>query len=257
MKTLVLGDTHGTSFWKLITHIEQPNRVIFIGDYFDSFDIKLEEQLNNFLDIMQYKKDAKDVEVVCLIGNHDHHYFPEIGDTGTSGYQHMGAFQIGPVLDANREHLQMAYAFDDFLFTHAGVSTEFMNSVFGVNEWSINTLVDDLNELFKHKPATFSFGMAVSMKKMSYIDPTGDNTEQSPIWIRPRSLMAANKNTELKKAYRQIFGHTQVKKIDLEGSLKAAGGRYYLIDALQGNGDYLIIENEQLTVKNVHTNEKH
>ena len=96
MKTLVLGDTHGTSFWKLITNIEKPDRVIFIGDYFDSFDIKLDEQLQNFLDIMEYKK-SSGVDVICLIGNHDHHYFPEIGDTGTSGYQYVGSFQIGPV----------------------------------------------------------------------------------------------------------------------------------------------------------------
>ena len=250
MKTLVLGDTHGTSFWKLITHIEQPDRVIFIGDYFDSFDIKLEEQLNNFLDIMQYKKDAKNVEVVCLIGNHDHHYFPEIGDTGTLGYQYMGSFQIGPVLDANREHLQIAYAFDDFLFTHAGVSSKFMDSVFGHDGWAVGTIVDQLNELFKHKPNTFTFGMAVSMKKMSYIDPTGDNEEQSPIWIRIRSLMRANKDTELKKTYKQVVGHTQVRQIDLNGYEKAFGNRYFMIDALNTTGEYITIEDDGvITVK--------
>lgn len=248
MKTLVLGDTHGTSFWKLITHKEQPDRVIFIGDYFDSFDIKLDEQLNNFLDIIQYKKDAK-IEVICLIGNHDHHYFPEIGDTGTSGYQHIGSFQIGPVLNANREHLQMAYQFDDFLFTHAGVSVKFMDSVFGVDGWTVDTVVELLNDLFRYKPNTFSFGMAVSMKKMSYLDPTGDNTEQSPIWIRIRSLLAANKDTELKKAFKQVVGHTQVTKIDLKGYEKAFGGRYFMIDALNTTGEYLIIEDGELRVE--------
>lgn len=251
MKTLVLGDTHGTSFWKLITHIEQPNRVIFIGDYFDSFDIKLNEQLNNFLDIMQYKKDAKDVEVVCLIGNHDHHYFPEIGDTGTSGYQYMGSFQIGPVLDANREHLQIAYAFDDFLFTHAGVSSKFMDSVFGVDGWSVATIVEQLNELFKYKPNTFTFGNAVSFKKLSFLDPTGDNEEQSPIWIRIRSLMRANKDTELKKTYKQVVGHTQVRQIDLNGYEKAFGNRYFMIDALNTSGEYIIIENGDIRVNRV------
>lgn len=250
MKTVILGDTHGTSFWKLITHIEQPDRIIFIGDYFDSFDIKLDEQLNNFLDIMEYKK-TSGIDVICLIGNHDHHYFPEIGDAGTSGYQHVGSFQIGPVLDANREHLQMAYRMDDFLFTHAGVSSKFMDSVFGVDGWAVDTLVDELNDLFKYKPNAFTFGVAIS-PEIWHIDPTGDNTEQSPIWIRIRSLMSANKNTELKKTFRQIFGHTQVKKIDLSGSEKAMGGRYYLIDSLNTNGDYLIIDDKQLIVKNIH-----
>ena len=250
MKTLVLGDTHGTSFWKLITHIEKPDRVIFIGDYFDSFNIKLEEQLNNFLDIMQYKKEAG-VEVVCLIGNHDHHYFPEIGDTGTSGYQHMGSFQIGPVLDANREHLQIAYRMDDFLFSHAGVSAKFMDSVFGENGWTVDTIVDQLNELFKYKPNTFTFGAAIDPKSF-FLDPTGDNEEQSPIWIRIRSLMKANKDTELKKQLKQVVGHTQVRQIDLKGYKKAFGNRYFMIDALNTNGDYLLIEDGKLTVKNIH-----
>lgn len=241
MKTVVLGDTHGTSFWKLITNTEQPDRVVFIGDYFDSFDIKLDEQLKNFLDIMEYKKTGN-ADVICLIGNHDHHYFPEIGDTGTSGYQYMGSFQIGPVLDANREHLQIAYRMDDFLFSHAGVSAKFMDSVFGTEGWTVETLVEQLNDLFKHKPNTFTFGSAISIDKLSYIDAHGDNEEQSPIWIRVRSLVSANKKTELKNAVRQIFGHTQVKKIDLTTSMKALGGKYYPIDALNTSREYLVIE---------------
>ena len=39
MKTIVIGDTHGRSNWKLAIHQDKPDRVIFIGDYFDSFDI--------------------------------------------------------------------------------------------------------------------------------------------------------------------------------------------------------------------------
>ena len=246
MKSVVLGDTHGTSFWKLITHTEQPDRVVFIGDYFDSFDIKLDEQLNNFLNIMEYKKTGK-ADVICLIGNHDHHYFPEIGDTGTSGYQHIGSFQIGPVLDANREHLQIAYRMDEFLFSHAGVSAKFMDSVFGSGGWDVDTLVDQLNELFKHKPNTFTFGNAISLKKLSFMDPHGDNEEQSPIWIRPNSLMRANRDT-LRTQFIQVVGHTQVKKLDLVGSQKSAGGRYYLIDCQDSTGEYLVIQDGELSV---------
>ncbi len=122
MKTVVIGDTHGRSLWKLIVNQEQDaDRIIFIGDYFDSFDIKGEEQLNNFLDIIEYKK-TSGKEVIMLIGNHDHHYFPEVGDTGTSGYQRIFKHQIEPTIDANREYLQIAYQFDEFLFSHAGVS---------------------------------------------------------------------------------------------------------------------------------------
>jgi len=246
MKTIAIGDIHGRSLWKLIVHQENPDRVIFIGDYFDSFNIKGEDQLNNFLDIIEYKK-SSGKEVIMLIGNHDYHYFPEIGDTGTSGYQRIFKHQIEPTIDANREHLQMAYQFDEYLFSHAGVSSKFMDSVFGTDGWKIETMVDQINELFKYKPLTFGFGEAVSVKKLSYLDPYGDNEEQSPIWIRPRSLMAANKDT-LRKQVIQIVGHTQVKKLDLVGSQKSAGGRYYLIDCQETTGEYLVIQDNELII---------
>jgi hypothetical protein len=82
------------------------------------------------------------------------------------------------------------------------------------------------------------------------MDPYGDNTYQTPIWIRPRSLMAVNKKHDkgLKKKYIQIVGHTQVNKLDLVGAQKAAGGRYYLIDCLGTTGEYLVIQDGELIV---------
>ena len=244
MKTLILGDTHGRSNWKLAIHQEQPDRVIFIGDYFDSFEISGVEQINNFKEIIQYKESNPQVEVVMLIGNHDHHYFPEVGYTGTSGYQAGVGHSITQVIDENRHHLQMAYGFGDYLFTHAGVSPVFLDRVFGKDDWSKESVVVDLNELFRYKPKAFEF---------SGLESSGDSTTQTPIWIRPRSLMAVNKNHEkgLKKDYIQIVGHTQMKKIDLTGSDKFTGGRYYFIDTMDTSGDYLVIQDNIITVNSV------
>ena len=240
MKTIVIGDVHGRSLWKLIVHQENPDRVIFIGDYFDSFDITGVEQIQNFKEIVEYKT-TSGKEVIMLIGNHDHHYFPEIGYTGTSGYQKGIAPNITQVIDENRQHLQMAYSFDEFLFTHAGVSPTFMDGEFGEEGWVEDNVVELLNDLFKYKPKSFDFNGT---------DPYGDNTYQTPIWIRPRSLMAVNKkhNKGLKKKYIQIVGHTQVKKLDLVGAQKAAGGRYYLIDCQESTGEYLVIQDGELSV---------
>lgn len=239
MKNIIIGDIHGRSIWKLIVNIEKPDRVIFIGDYFDSFDIKGLDQLSNFQDILAYKESGQ-CEVVMLIGNHDYHYFPEIGDTGTSGYQNTFAPSIQYIVGENRKHLQIAYSFDGFLFTHAGVSPEFMDQVFGPDGWKPETVADDLNEMFKYKPNAFQF---------NGFDPYGDDPDQTPIWIRPGSLMAANKGKNgLKKDYIQIVGHTQVKKLDLVGSEKAAGGRYYFIDCLGTSGEYMIIEDGKINV---------
>ena len=122
-----------------------------------------------------------------------------------------------------------------------------MDSVFGEDGWTVETMVEQLNEQFKYKPLTFQFGEAVSIKKLSFLDPYGDNEEQSPIWIRPRSLMAANRDTFRNKVI-QVVGHTGVRKLDIDGAMKAAGGRYYLIDCQETTGEYLIINDGELSV---------
>ncbi len=245
MKTVVLGDTHGRSNWKLAIYQEEPiDRVIFMGDYFDSFDIPGVEQIDNFKNIIRYKETNPQVEVVLLIGNHDYHYFPEIGYNGTSGYQSGIAPSITQVIEENRHHLQMAYGFGDYLFTHAGVSPVFMDQVFGENDWTIENVVVDLNELFRYKPMSFEF---------NGFDAYGDNTTQTPIWIRPRSLMSANKKHKksLRKEYIQIVGHTGMKRIDIDGSDKFTGGRYYFIDTMETSGEYLIIQDNNINVNSV------
>jgi predicted MPP superfamily phosphohydrolase len=235
MKTVLIGDLHGRSTWKLIVYQEKPDRVVFIGDYFDSFDISGVEQIANFKEIIEYKK-STNTEVIMLVGNHDHHYFPEIGYTGTSGYQTNIAPSINQVIDENREHLQMAYRFDDVLCTHAGVSETFMDITFGKDGWKTEDIVELLNEKFKYQPKTFVFNGR---------DSYGDNVYQTPIWIRPRSLMADNYN-KLRKEVIQVVGHTQQFQIDIQG--KATGGRYYFIDTLGTSGEYLIYQDGQFTI---------
>jgi hypothetical protein len=176
--------------------------------------------------------------VILLIGNHDHHYFPEIGDTGTSGYQHLFAPSIQYIIGENKHHLQMAYQMDEFLFTHAGVSTVFMDNVFGKGGWSVDNVAEELNELFKYKPHAFIF---------TGWDPYGGDEQQTPIWIRPTALMRANKKTDLKNKYIQVYGHTQTPEISLNYIKKAAGGKYYNIDCLGTSGEYMIINDGEIS----------
>jgi hypothetical protein len=120
-----------------------------------------------------------------------------------------------------------------------------MDSVLGKGGWKIENIATDLNNLFKYKPLTFGFGMAVDATKVFYVDPYGDNKEQSPIWIRPRSLMAANRNT-LRKEVIQVVGHTGVTT--MTGQEKMSGGRYFLTDCLETSGEYLIIEDGKTSI---------
>ena len=119
MKTIIIGDVHGRDQWKQIVAQEKDaDTVIFLGDYFDSFDISAVEQMHNFKEIVEFKEtsftnagtdDQHKTQVILLIGNHDYHYFPEIGDSSTSGYQTRMAPVIKQLITEKREHLKVAH----------------------------------------------------------------------------------------------------------------------------------------------------
>ena len=224
MKTIFLGDTHGRSLWKDIIAKETPDRVVFIGDYFDSFDIGSAEQQFNFKEIIAFKESAQ-YEVIMLIGNHDYHYYP--GGETYSGYQHGAAPAIRQLLEENKHHLQMCYQLDNILCSHAGIGH---NWLVEQEKYESGSIADFVNDIWNYKPIRFMF---------YGFDPYGDNKTQTPIWIRPMSLLSGNKETFLKTDYIQIAGHTQVHKIDIKG--KATGGRYYFIDAIDER-QYLIYD---------------
>ena len=242
----MIGDLHGREIWKRIVEVEKADRYVFIGDYFDSFDIPGLMQMHNFKELMMWSEQTK-AECVFLIGNHDYGYFEGCDGTRTSGYQFKLAPSIKMLVREWKHKLQMAYRFDDVLCTHAGVSTEFMDGVFGRGGWNADTIVELLNEQWQYRPLTFDLD-CVKPIKMSWVDPYGDNTEQSPIWIRPKSLMRSNKD-ELRKQIIQVVGHTAQRQIDIKGM--ATGGRYYFIDTLETSGEYLIYENGKFTTNKI------
>lgn len=236
MKTIVLGDTHGRGIWQLIVQRENPDKVIFIGDYWDSFDIPFLDQMYNFKQIVHYAR-TSDKEVILLTGNHDVHYQRWAINSGEnySGFQPIHANDICQELELNQDLMQMAYKMDNFLFTHAGVTQTWLD-VMEIK--SDENMVDNINDYAKYKPQMFAFG-AVGRK--GYVDSYGDNIWQNPTWIRPKSLMKDSKNL----GYIQIVGHTTQNQIDIKG--KATGGKYYFIDTLETSGEYLIIEDGQIT----------
>lgn len=242
MKTIIIGDIHGRDAWKQIINQEQDaDRVIFVGDYFDSFDVPGLIQIQNFQDIIEFKTTSKS-EVVLLIGNHDYHYYPGIEDSGTSGYQTLMAPSIKHVVSDNKQYLQAAYQSGEFVFTHAGLSSEWLDDM--VVGWSVDSLDATVNDLFRYQPNKLAYR---SFKYYDYENNIatlssgfGNEPYQSPIWIRPAALMAANKET-LRKQIIQVVGHTPQDNIDIKG--KSTGGRYYFIDTLEyGQNQYLVVK---------------
>ena len=245
MKIVAIGDIHGRDYWKQIIEQEQDADVfVFVGDYFDSFTIKGPDQINNFLDIVEFKKQSK-VPVILLIGNHDYHYYPGIEDSGTSGYQTLMAPSIKHVVSDNKQHLQVAYQVGEFVFTHAGLSSEWLDDI--IPGWDVDSLDATINDLFRFQPNKLAYRSYKQVGSTVYgVGGYGSETFQGPLWIRPKALMAANKKT-LRKQIIQVVGHTPQETIDIKG--KSTGGRYYFIDTLEyGQNQYLVVKDNVVSL---------
>ena len=122
--TIVIGDVHGSTYWKKAVEDNPGYRIIFIGDYLDPYEnIKDAQLVNNLKEIIQLKKDRPD-DVILLLGNHDLHYFcPDI--PGSSGrYNYRIEDEVKALFEDNLPLFTYAFQEGKHLFTHAGVSHE-------------------------------------------------------------------------------------------------------------------------------------
>ncbi|TAD87851.1 MAG: hypothetical protein EAY75_05820 [Bacteroidetes bacterium] len=227
MTTIALGDTHGRTYWKHILEQEpKANKIVFIGDYFDTFEpISTDSQLANFLEILELKKQQPQ-RVVLLMGNHDFHYLPNAQET-YSGYKHFLALLLQPYLQKaiDEQWLQICHVEPPFLFSHAGVSSTWcQNHHIGTN---LNPLAFTLaiNNLLHTNLKAFAFAMGPNHS------PYGDDACQGPLWIRPKSLFK-----DAVPGYTQVVGHTQQAEMSISPKLT-------LIDTLGTAKTYLRIAN--------------
>lgn len=230
MKELFIGDVHGHKTWLEIIKKEKPDRVIFVGDYFDSETLSLSVQINNFKSIIEYKK--SNPNTILLIGNHDYHYFSYINNINTSGFQG-GIAKLKICMLLESIEMKMAYQIDNLLISHAGISEVWLKD----NNWEGEDIVEYVNDLWYYRPTCFGFKLS-NNERLS--NGSGNNVYQSPIWIRQRALQLANYDS-FRKEYIQIFGHTHMDKIDFKGV--STDGRYFNIDTLPN--EYLMYQDKQ------------
>lgn len=190
MRTLVLGDIHGHDSWKAIVENEEYDNVVFLGDYLDAFRLKPEDIADNLLDIIKFKEKMGDKCRLCY-GNHDHSYW---NDERCSGYNWHGRHLYMPLLEDmfNENMMDLVYIQDDIIFSHAGVSDYWLNKV---------TMLDDVREV-NFDSVTLD---SLNWNMLTGYDGYGNTISQSPLWIRPQSLLKSKVD-----GYRQIVGHTNM-----------------------------------------------
>lgn len=220
MKIIVIGDLHGLDVWKRIVD-QEADRIIFLGDYLDSFHVPGIEQLENLKDVVEFKKNNMD-KVVLLWGNHDHHY-RDMGER-YSGFQKGMQYQFGPVLEENKELFQICHEEGKYLFSHAGVTITWCDAN---HVHPGKGCVGIINDLYRYRPKCFNF---------SGHDDYGDDVTQGPLWVRPGSL-----SKDKIEDYVQVVGHTVVKNLVVSQA--------FFVDCLETSGEYLVITDGIANIK--------
>ena len=232
MKIIAISDIHGRDVWKEIVEKEEDtDKIVFLGDYVDSWDINPHKQIQNLKEILKFKEENED-KVTLLLGNHDYHYLPKCVAWGIyySGFKRMLVPEVSPLLNdaLQKKLIQMCYVHENIVFVHAGLSKTWCRN-YNVD---LDNLELSINNLIFERIGAFDF----QFSKDSYEDPYGDDVFQSPLWIRPKSLLKDRLDD-----YTQVIGHTQVKEIDLSMPIK-------LIDILETKDQYLIYENDKFKI---------
>jgi calcineurin-like phosphoesterase family protein len=188
MKRIAIPDIHGRSNWKEQLDYDE---VYFLGDYFDSYDKKLNHrmQIENFEAICEEARKHPDKIHLCM-GNHDFHYIANDPYERYSGFQKFGRFDIEESIRLNLDLLHICFVTEDkWVLSHAGLTKQFMKLATANDPKELDKIFKENMMLFRHAGT----------------DPYGDDPQNGPLWVRPRSLA---KNAI--EGYSQIVGHTKI-----------------------------------------------
>lgn len=227
MRIVSIWDIHWKDIRKKIVEKEKDaDKIIFMWDYLDSFTIDIETQIQNFKEIVEFKR-KNPKQVVLLFGNHDFHYWSDMEQY--SWYSSITKMQVKDIykeLIANYE-IELMYRIENNVYSHAWISVDWLASYFDFDyeKWILEFEWTDLGEL--------ELLLIFSPSDMYWY---WEDKYQSPIWIRPMALM-----NNIPEWYNMIVGHTRVHDIEIFDDL-------ILTDCLDNNNHYLINEDWEFTI---------
>ncbi len=213
MRILVVPDIHGRTSWRqpvgnFLREASGNDRVVFLGDYNDSFTVPNSVMLDNFIDVLLLKE-QKPGRVVLLLGNHclPYLFHPSFR---CSGFRSDLAPALHVLFKKHQHFFQVAYQAGPYLFTHAGVSEMWLE----VNRLAIRVLcgayatIDSL-ETTLNQLLTSEQGRQLLWQVSAYNG--GRDRVDGPLWVRPLHLRRG-----LLPGLIQVVGHTHVRSIEQE-----------------------------------------
>ena len=214
MKALVVSDLHDRIGWKqpvmaFLSIAEANDKVVFLGDYNDSFDLADGPILANFQAVLNLRRQYP-TQVVLLLGNHciPYLFYPD-HIFRCAGFRLSIAPQLAKLYQAHAEYFQVAFAIKQTLLVHAGVSWQWL----ACNERSIKKLTN--HEYFPTSELSLLLNKLLSTQAGRRLlwqtspDNGGLDKYDSPLWVRPYSLL---KNGLLVGTV-QVVGHTEVNRL--------------------------------------------
>lgn len=201
MKIRIIPDVHGHNNWKEhLPSISDDNKIIFMGDYVDSWGVPVPDQIRNLIEIICYKKMHKS-NMILLLGNHDWSYLTRtsLGEN-VSGHSKEHHFEIKDLFLKNIDLFDLAYQDEDWVFSHAGFSIEAVENF--EKKMNVKLSVETLNNMFhSFENLDTKFDECLDWNGR---DLAGEDTTQFCLWIRPASLL-------LEPYFnKQIVGHTEI-----------------------------------------------
>ena len=240
IKIMSIGDIHGRNTWKVpvfgsvqdyehwrrevdngilefmsdqYPKLQSLDKIVFVGDYVDSFDISNVDMLRNLEEIIHFKKTYPE-KVVLLLGNHDVQYF--VPNQICSGYRPEMKYDFEKLFRDNMDLFQICYYYETkyasgnpwrTLWTHAGVTQGWLR-------YAKNSTIFNPKYRFYEEFKSMDFARIDEFinKLWEYQSPLLFTVDSSsggmdhwggPLWVRPSTL-----NYENVEGYDQIVGHT-------------------------------------------------
>lgn len=239
-KRIVLGDMHGhiDSFKRIIAK-EVPDDIIMLGDYVDACSLghkQIKKNVLELFDILDNYYDNEDHHNICIVGNHDFHYMLGAWDEHYSGWNATTNFWARTVLNERLRLGKMQWCYIDeknrTIYSHAGVTMKWLKETCN-NDWQPGGIdIADINTL---NMQYFRFDDSHGY------DPYGDTPWNSPIWVRPMSLVESMYKGSDGITWTQVVGHTHMQRPLTPDNFLAQGldRPLWIIDTLP---DYYIVE---------------
>lgn len=209
-KTLVVGDLH-TKFHildKVKQLIPKYDKVVFLGDYVDEWDT-VPEASYNLLTSLKELYEQNPHKIVLLLGNHELSEWLE-GNFKCSGWNPTTSNYVKDFMYKFHSIFQLAYAQDDFLFTHAGITNEWAKKYLFTEPYITYSLLtagditNELNHTLRHyEDNDIDEKIFNGLSEVGY--HRGGWGTPSPIWADLNDLLA-----DPLEGIKQVVGHTPI-----------------------------------------------